>query len=97
MKALIYINFILYSNIVFGEYRVYQYLIKENSFKPKSIITSLSPSSYLSFFGSSNNFKIDLLRTWFCPGDTSGFKKLCLSPYKSSNILKMIDEVQNAN
>lgn len=69
-----------------AEYRVYQYYIKSryklNHDQEGYLVTStLDPVSYLAYHGGHESLKIDLLRTWQCPGFTGDGKELCDSPH----------------
>lgn len=69
-----------------AEYRVYQYIVKnkitEPNDQPVGVIkeSTLDPVSYLAYHGGSSLIKIDLLRTWICPGHTAK-RTICASPY----------------
>lgn len=71
-----------------AEYRVYQYTIKNtnqnNNQSPeiKYIKSTLNPVAYKAYHGGGSSIKVDLLRTWICPGYTGSKKDLCDSPYK---------------
>jgi hypothetical protein len=70
---------------VSAEYRVYQYYIKSryklNHDQQGYLVTStLDPVSYLAYHGGHESLKIDLLRTWVCPGFTGNGRELCASP-----------------
>lgn len=72
---------------VFAEYRVYQYIVKNNidhidSPKSHLVTSSLDPMSYKAYNGGSLLVSVDLLRTWICPGNTGQRKETCESPYK---------------
>lgn len=79
MRFLI-LTFLLSSNL-FAEYRVYQYLIQSDN-ESKYITSSLDPISFKSYHGGKLVTKIDLLRTWMCPGFTGHKKEYCPSPYE---------------
>lgn len=68
---------------IFGEYRVYQYIVRPNiqDITPKSyfVTSTLDPVSYLSYHGGSGSLKIDLSRTWTCLGNTGG-QDICPDP-----------------
>ena len=87
IKKTIFILLLSLSFTVQAEYRAYQYLVTNKiqtaSDQPNSklITTTLSPRSYLSYNGGKQLIKIELVRTWICPGDTSNFKNICPSPY----------------
>lgn len=85
MKFLVLIMTILTSLSSFAEYRVYQYVVKNKVpviDAPKShlVTSTLDPVSYLSYHGGATLLRIDLLRTWMCPGHTAS-KDVCKSPY----------------
>lgn len=75
---------LLLSFSAFSEYRVYQYALKNtvNQSATNIIISTLNPRAYLAYNGI-EGIKIDLLRTWICPGFTGHKKEICDSPYKS--------------
>jgi hypothetical protein len=76
----------------YGEYRAYQYIVKDKITQSdaKIITSSLNPTAYLAYNGSSSVIEVDLLRTWICPGHT-GFKKdICPSPYKKLSMQEFI-------
>ncbi len=67
-----------------AEYRVYQYYVQPGSNYPtrakSSIETStLDPVSYKVYHGGSS-MKIDLVRTWLCPGYTGDGRPPCEGP-----------------
>ena len=74
-------------SLVFAEYRVYQYVVKNKVSSSQEKVDSaikvstLNPRAYLAYNGGSDLINVELLRTWMCPGRTAGFKKLCDSPY----------------
>ena len=72
-----------------AEYRVYQYMIfstanEENNQERinKVILSTLDPVSFYAYHGERESIKVNLLRTWICPGYTGGKKVYCDSPYK---------------
>lgn len=80
MKILV---LIILSTNAFGEYRAYQYAVKNTSTpNPTKIVTSsLNPRAYLAYNGM-EGMNVDLLRTWICPGFTGHKKAICSSPYR---------------
>lgn len=69
----------------FAEYRVYQYYVSSRlkmpeDQKPYLITSTLDPTSYLAYNGGEKSIKIDLLRTWNCPGHTGEKKPICPAP-----------------
>lgn len=78
----------LISFTAFGEYRVYQYLIKSTHHKAQDqnayIVTStLDPVSFRAYKSGSLNVKVDLMRTWMCAGYTGYSSDYCPSPYEA--------------
>lgn len=87
LKAILGFILCLTSFYSFAEYRVYQYLIRntvkvEDSPSSRLITSSLDPISYQAYSGGSNLVKVDLLRTWICPGYTGDRQEYCKSPYE---------------
>jgi hypothetical protein len=85
IKTITVLLSVLAVSTVRAEYRVYQYYIKSryklNHDQEGYLITStLDPVSYLAYHGGHESLKIDLLRTWQCPGFTGDGKELCASP-----------------
>lgn len=85
-----------------AEYRVYQYLVRAKlklpqDIKPYLVTSSLDPVSYLAYHGGQEALKLDLLRTWVCPGHTGGYKIHCESPYgqvvENKDFIKLENEV----
>ena len=79
------ILFVITPHISYAEYRVYQYYVKsrlQNSRDNEAhlVTSTLDPISYLSYHGGRNSIKVDLIRTWICPGFTGMFKKICDGP-----------------
>jgi hypothetical protein len=87
-KNLILIFFLL--AIVFeskGEYRIYQYLIKNKNGseeQPYLDQSSLDPVSYQAYHGGLKTIDISLLRSWICRGNTS-YLKTCTPPLRPLN------------
>lgn len=72
-----------------AEYRVYQYLVQpSNNYPTKAqsfIATStLDPVSYKSYHGGSLS-KIDMVRTWLCPGYTGDNRPACEGPTEQAS------------
>ena len=91
MKFIFIIYLLLYSITTYGEYRVYQYMIKHKVFLPQDtdsyIVTStLDTVSYLAYHGGSSILEIDLLRSWKCLGYTGKNTPICLSPYDTLSL-----------
>jgi hypothetical protein len=89
MKILIFI-ILLFPNLCFAEYRVYQYIVKARKnltydAKAYTVTSTLSPTGYLAYHGGKDSVKIDLLQSWICLGDTSNMKKHCTGPLNSFN------------
>lgn len=84
---MIKILLIFFSFNLFAEYRVYQYFVKPVQNLPQDsnaylVTSSLSPQSYLAYHGGVSAMKLNLLRTWMCPGFTGNKRKICESPYE---------------
>lgn len=80
----------LWSAQVGAEYRVYQYYIKSryklNHDDQGYLVTStLDPVSYVAYHGGHQSLKVDLLRTWTCPGHTGQGKPVCPSPLERAS------------
>lgn len=76
-----------------AEYRAYQYIVQSNDpyalatkSKPQYIVSTLNPQMYQSYHGG-RSVKIDLLRTWICPGYTGQRLKVCSHPYDKEGAL----------
>jgi len=77
----------LFLNHALAEYRAYQYLVRSNDrfakatkALPQYIVSTLNPEMYLRYHGG-NLIKIELLRTWICPGYTGKNLQICDHPY----------------
>ena len=70
-----------------SEYRAYQYLVvskpeeQTQLTKSKSVVinSSLNPISYMTYHGGEKIVRIQLLNSWYCPGNTSK-KEICPAP-----------------
>ena len=83
------LSLILISFNSYGEYRVYQYILKKPFQENVEIINStLDPVSYGAYNGGKLNLDYTYLRTWICPGHTAN-RGLCPSPYKKE-ILELL-------
>lgn len=83
----IFFFILLAPTFVFAEYRVYQYFVTPISTYIEAAesylaLSSLDPVSYYAYNGGRKSIKVELLRTWMCPGHTGGGKYYCKSPYK---------------
>lgn len=97
-KLTLFLNlfFLIFSTQLKAEYRAYQYMVssliglKNSSQIPKSylITSTLDPISYIKYHGGIQRIRLVPLRTWMCPGDTSGFKRICSHPYSKSKDIK---------
>ena len=88
MKILLSLLSIFIISPTLAEYRVYQYLIKNQietpDQKPGIIVEStMDPVAYTAYHGGSELVSISLLRTWMCAGFTGKKKDLCNSPYNN--------------
>jgi len=67
-----------------ASYRVYQLKVQHYDAKGKpkkveKVLSTLDSSQYENYHGGYRSTKVELLDTWFCPGDTSR-KKYCPKP-----------------
>jgi len=67
-----------------ASYRVFQLRVRhyDQTAKKKivrTLLTVLDPVQYESFNGGPNVMKVEMLDTWYCPGDTSR-KRYCKKP-----------------
>lgn len=93
MKFLL-LSLLALPTLALAEYRAYQYVVKTNDpyavatlAESQYIVSTLSPQMYKSYHGGSY-VKIDLLRSWICPGYTGKGQKICDHPYdKESPVL----------
>jgi len=90
MKVISPFVFVLFTfaNQAMGEYRVYQYLVRNKITSPFDnqsyvISSTLDPVSFLSYNGGRESIEADLLNSWMCKGHT-GKKDLCPSPLQTS-------------
>lgn len=85
MKKVVLI-FTLIPITVFGEYRVYQYYLMNRNITSKEgyiRYSTLDPVSFIAYNGGAQSIKVDLLRTWHCPGYTGFNKPICKGPLDS--------------
>ncbi len=62
----------------FGEYRVYQYWVKDPNRKNAELITStLDLTSFSAYYGKNPKSELKLVRSWICYGDTSKHRPPC--------------------
>lgn len=85
MKKLICLLLILFSSHAIAEYRVYQYYVSSRLRMPEDqrpylVTSTLDPVSYVAYHGGNKSIKLDLLRTWSCPGHTGNKRELCMAP-----------------
>jgi hypothetical protein len=97
MKKLIILSTILFMNSTMAQYRVYQYYVSSKLKLPTDsksylVTSTLDPVSYISYHGGNHSIKVDLLRTWKCPGHTGGNTPVCKSPLE--NATTMLNENQ---
>lgn len=77
MKLLIATLLLIFSIApAFGEYRVYQYYVRQKikNLTPvgSELVTStLNPIAYLAYHGGSESVEVNLMRSWQCMGNTS--------------------------
>ena len=68
-----------------ASYRVYQMRIHhassfEEPQRNEVVLSNLDPFQYGAFYGFSASDTVQLLDTWFCPGDTSNERPYCPKP-----------------
>lgn len=97
IRILITLTFLV-SQFANADYRVYQYILKNKLFTQQTAtplirVSTLDPVSFVAYNGGAGSIKVDLVRTWRCPGNTSK-KQICPSPYGE---LKLMEDsnVQN--
>jgi len=83
MKFFIFLS-LLFSLSASAAYRVYQLKViffdeKNKPREPNKILTTLDPYQYEHYHSGYNRLKIELIDTWFCPGDTHA-KSFCKKP-----------------
>jgi hypothetical protein len=71
-----------------AEYRVYLLNLQLLKDKNKMIISTLDNIQFPGWYRGIRVEKIDLLDSWVCFGDTSGFKPPCDKPVSGSNNVK---------
>lgn len=91
LKAFIFclLSLFFFTEGLKAEYRVYQYYVsskykKPDEQKPYLVTSTLDPVSYISYHGGEESIKVDLLRTWPCPGHTGSGKPLCSAALENS-------------
>jgi hypothetical protein len=93
MRMMIFLTFIFSNQYSLAEYRVYQYLVKNTTFKAQDLnayiaTSTLDPISFKSYKAGSMNIKVDLMSTWTCPGYTGMSQDYCSSPYRKKDEVK---------
>jgi hypothetical protein len=93
LRVFILLPFILFTKNSSAEYRVYQYLVKNTTFKAQDLnayiaTSTLDPVSFKSYKAGSKNIKVDLMSTWTCPGYTGMSQDYCPSPYNKKDEVK---------
>ena len=90
-KAALLFGLMALPGFAHAEYRAYQYMVKTNDpfavatqSEAQYLVSTLSPQMYKTYHGGSY-VKIDLLRTWICPGYTGKGQKICDHPYDKEN------------
>jgi hypothetical protein len=86
-KIFLFFVAIIFVSSASAEYRVYQYLVKNNDpfaaatlHPAQYIISTLNPQMFQKYHGG-ELIKVDLLRTWMCPGYTGKGRPTCNHPY----------------
>lgn len=74
-----------------AEYRVYQYYVsskykRPDEQRPYLVTSTLDPVSYIAYHGGQESIKVDLLRTWPCPGHTGAGKPMCRPALENSEL-----------
>lgn len=74
----------IFSVVAEGSYRVYQLRLRHYDQVGKKkinrvLLTSMDPMQYQSFHKGPLAMQVEMLDTWYCPGDTS-LKKYCNKP-----------------
>lgn len=92
MMRILILSFILFSMPTLAEYRVYQYLVKQTNFKAQDknaylATSTLDPISFKAYKSGSINVKVDLMRTWSCPGYTGMGQDYCPSPFEKKDVV----------
>lgn len=69
----------------FSEYRVYQYFVTSKHIKSTDsnayqVISTLDPQAYKAYHGGNEAIKVDLIKTWTCPGHTGARRPICPAP-----------------
>lgn len=88
MRSLLSLLLFLYTVTAIAEYRVYQYYVYSRFKAPQDqnaylVTSTLDPEGYYAYNGGKESIKIDLLRTWYCPGNTANGKEYCPSPLET--------------
>lgn len=86
-----------------AEYRAHQLevtdllvcrLDKQEKCKRFQVVTAMSPDLYVRTHGGQERIGVILLATWFCRGDTSGFRAVCTRPAPRKPKFAAGDEVE---
>lgn len=77
--------FFAFNTTVEAGYRVYKLKIKQldtngSVNRVSTVLTTLDQLQYEHYHGGFGRFKTALVDTWYCPGDTSHYRKYCSSP-----------------
>ena len=69
----------------YSEYRVYQYYVTSKHINnidsnAYQVVSTLDPQAYKAYHGGSQAIKVDLIKTWTCPGYTGGRRPICSAP-----------------
>jgi len=87
MKQIFLMAFIFYSQLLFGEYRVFVLKIENSKNQTSKIIKStLDPQQYKSIYLLNSDETITYVDTWRCLGATRDFTPLCRSPKNQKQI-----------
>ena len=74
-----------------ASYRVYKLRVRHFDFQGKptrveSVLSNLDPYQYAHYHGGYGVSKVELVDTWYCPGDTSR-KEYCKKPKSGLGLL----------
>ncbi len=89
MKKLGFLIILGTTTAALAAYRGFQYLVKNTALKAQDqnaylAVSTLDPISYRAYKAGSINIKVDLMRTWVCPGYTGMNQDYCASPYEKA-------------
>ncbi len=81
MSYFVFALVILFSELIYAEYRVFTLKITNTKTQiSRTIKSTLDPEQYKSYYPLSNDEQISYVKTWRCRGPTRDFQALCESP-----------------